>query len=446
VSTAKTSAADFLKAIPGPAAGLVKELIAAADARRQCLYVVGGPVRDFLLERPVVDVDLIVEGGQGAGDLAEAVATAEARVTRHDRFGTVVLRSGEASLDLATVRSESYAHDGALPTVAAGTLEDDLKRRDFTVNAMALALSKRARARHGGIIDLEGGLGDLEDARLRVLHPRSFHDDPTRALRAARLGPRLGFSLTRGSRGVLRDALRDGAFGRVSGERLRRELVKLFDDGSRGLDPARAMRCLNDWHVLGALEPGLGLSRDAVSPLRRLGRATAAPPWPGGRWRPWVSGLAVWLASAAPGLRSRTLRRFAVRGATATRIAEFAKAHKRALRALNRARGRGAIDAVLSQLDEDELHALWACAPTPLRRRIARYAGEDRSRRVPVNGDDLVELGLSGPALGKALARLRVAYLDGAATRREELLALARELAGAAAPRAAKRRGARTRR
>ena len=105
---------------------------------------------------------------------------------------------------------------------------------------------------------------------------------------------------------------------------------------------------------------------------------------------------------------------------------------------------RGAIDAVLSQLDEDELHALWASAPTLLRRRIARYAGEDRSRRVPVNGDDLVEMGLSGPALGKALARLRVAYLDGAATRREELLALARELAGAAAPRATRRRRART--
>ncbi len=356
-SDSVVSAADFLKVIPGPTAALVKALITAADARQLSLYVVGGPLRDLLLDRPVVDVDLIVEGGEGARDLAEALATAEAKVTRHDRFGTVVLRSGDTALDLATVRSESYAHDGALPTVAVGTLEDDLRRRDFTVNAMALPLSKRARARHGAIIDLEGGLGDLEEARLRVLHRRSFHDDPTRALRAARLGPRLGFSLTRGSRSALRDALRDGAFGRVSGDRLRREVMKLFDDSSRGLDPARALRCLDDWHVLGALEPGLGLAREVMSPLRRLGRATAAPPWPGGRWRPWVSGLALWLAPAAPGLRSRTLRRFAVRGATATRIAAFAKSHKRELRGLNRARGRGAIDAVLSQLDEDELHA-----------------------------------------------------------------------------------------
>ena len=150
----------------------------------------------------------------------------------------------------------------------------------------------------------------------------------------------------------------------MSGDRLRREVVKLFDDGSRGLDPVRALRCLDEWHVLGALEPGLELAREAMPPLRRLGRATAAPPWAGGRWRPWVSGLALWLAALPPGLRGRTLRRFAVRGATATRIADFAKAHKRDLRVLNRARGRGAIDSVLSQLDEDELHALWASAPT----------------------------------------------------------------------------------
>jgi tRNA nucleotidyltransferase (CCA-adding enzyme) len=261
-----------------------------------------------------------------------------------------------------------------------------------------------------------------------VLHPRSFHDDPTRALRAARLAPRLGFTLSRGSRSALRDALRDGAFGRVSGDRLRREIVKLFDDSALGLDPARALRLLADWHVLGALEPGLTLEREVVVPLRRLGRAVEAPPWRRGRWRPWVAGLELWLAPAPPSLRRRVLRRFSVRGETAKRIDAFAKARDGWLRGLERARGRGAIDGLLRQLDEEDLHALYAVVAPSMRRRIVRYAVEDRSRRAPIGGDDLVAIGLEGPAVGRALARIRAAYLDGAVSDRSEALALAREL------------------
>jgi tRNA nucleotidyltransferase (CCA-adding enzyme) len=326
------------------------------------------------------------------------------------------------------VRREAYAHDGALPTVEPGSLEEDLRRRDFTVNALALPLSTAARARRAGIVDVEEGLVDLEQRRLRILHPRSFHDDPTRALRAARLAPRLGFSVTRDTRSALRGALRDGAFGRVSGDRLRRELVKLFEDAALGLDPARALRLLDDWHVLGALEPGLGVERAAMAPLRRIGRAVLEAPWQAGRWRPWISGLAVWLATLSPALRRRALQRFAVRGEQARRIAEFPRARDAWLRGLTRARGRGAIDAVLAGVDEERLHALHAWAPPALRRRIGRWAGEDRARRLPVTGSDLVALGLAGPAVGRALRRIRTAYLDGALRSREEALALAREL------------------
>jgi tRNA nucleotidyltransferase (CCA-adding enzyme) len=436
----KATVAETLRALPKHTAHLVHAVLGAADERLMAVYLVGGPVRDLLLQRGVGDADLVVEGreGEGAAELARAAAPLGARVTSHDRFGTVSLQHAKASVDLATVRGESYAHDGALPTVRAGSLEEDLRRRDFTVNAMALPLSEVARSRHSGLVDLESGLRDLEERRLRVLHARSFHDDPTRALRAARLAPRLGFTLTRGSRSALRDALRDGACGRVSGDRLRRdrvsgdrlrrEVIKLFEDARQGLDPARALRLLSDWHVLGALEPGLSLAREAAPALRRMGRTIASPPWQAGRWRPWVSGLAVWLAPLEPGLRRRTLRRFAVRGAVATRIGNFPRARDAWLRSLERARGRGAIDSVLGELDDDALHALLAGAPQAVRRRIVRYASEDRSRRVPVNGDDLTQVGLTGPAVGRALLRIRVAYLDGAVKTREEALALAREL------------------
>ena len=422
--------ADLLRTLPEASAALLQRVLRCADARRQRVYVVGGPVRDWLLGRRLRDVDLAVEPrkGEGAVELARRVAAGRLRVRVHERFGTVTLHGVGAVLDLATVRRERYAHDGALPTVEEATLEEDLRRRDFSVNAMALPLSAAARARRAGVVDVAGGLEDLERGCLRILHARSFHDDPTRALRAARLAPRLGFSMSRESRAALRVALRDGAFGAVSGDRLRREWVKLFDDADQGLDPARALRLLHDWHVLGALEPGLVLAGQASTPLRRLGRALAEPPWPAGRRRGWVAGVAVWLAPLAAPLRRRALARLAIRGDVAARIVDFPRRRDAWLRALARARGRGAVDAVLSDCDEESLLALHAWAPPTARRCIARWAVEDRGRRMPVTGDDLVAAGLKGPALGRALERLRAAWLDGAVRTRDEALVLANEL------------------
>jgi len=222
----RPSRAAVLRAMPAPAAALTQALLDAADARDLRVHLVGGPVRDLLLGRPVRDVDLVVEdAARGAAlGLAHAAAPEAARVTAHERFGTVSLDTGEARIDLATARSESYAHDGALPSVGEGSLEEDLRRRDFSVNALALPLSRAARAAHPAIVDVEGGLDDLATRRLRILHPRSFHDDPTRAWRAARFAARLGFKLDRGSRAALRSALRDGAFAaeRHGGRRILR--------------------------------------------------------------------------------------------------------------------------------------------------------------------------------------------------------------------------------
>ena len=426
----RPSPAEVLRALAEGDAALVGRLLAVADRSDVAVHLVGGPVRDLLLGRPVRDVDLLVEprDGRDAAALAREAATPEMKLVSHDRFRTVALRSESGSVDLATVRKESYAHEGALPTVESGTLEEDLRRRDFTVNALALPLSAAARSARSGIVGVERSLEDLQAKRLRVLHPRSFHDDPTRALRAARFGPRLGFTLSRDSRRALRDALRDGAFGRVSGDRWRRELMKLFEDCRGGLDPARALRLLDEWHVLGALEPGLSFDRSTASALRRLGRAVADPPWPARRWRPWVSGLAIWLEPLDMALRRRSLRRFAIRGEHADHVRDFSKQRKEWLAVLEKARGRGPIDAVLIGADEHQLHALHAVAPPTLRRRIVRWAGEDRGRRLPIDGRDLVALGLEGPAVGRALLRIRTAVLDGAVGNREEALALAREL------------------
>jgi len=445
----RTSAGGVVRALPEACVPLVERVLEAADRHGAAVYLVGGPVRDFLLGRPVLDVDLVVEG-MPAVELAKEAAPAGIRVVAHGRFGTVSLQESEdrggGAVDLAGVRRETYAHPGALPSVEPAGLDEDLRRRDFTVNALAVPLSTAARRSRPAVIDPADGLADLEARVLRVLHPRTFHDDPTRALRGARLAARLGFHLSRGTRGALRDALRDGAFGRVSGERLRRELEKLFDEARAGVDPVRALGSLAHWHVLGALEPGLELPRTTRAPLRRLGRALARPWWTYQRLEPWTVGLALWLAPLSPGLRARTLRRLSVRGERARRIAGFPRQRDPLLRRLAEARGRGAVDRVLGSCDEETLLALAVAATAPLRRKVVRWAAEDRARRAPVTGDDLVELGLAGPEVGRALRRIRAAWLDGAVRTREEALALAREIAGRRrAPRSRSRATARRR-
>jgi tRNA nucleotidyltransferase (CCA-adding enzyme) len=439
----KAPGAEALRrALPPALAALLDLVLAEAERGGLAIWLVGGPVRDLLLGRPLRDVDLVLEGhGDGGAEaLARAAAPAGAVVVAHDRFGTVRVAAQGGALDLATSRRESYARPGALPRVEPGPIEEDLRRRDFSVNALALALSKAARVGREALLDPEGGVADLEACRLRVLHPRSFHDDPTRALRAARLAVRLRFRLDRGTRSALRDALRDGVFGGVSGDRIRRVLEKLFADAAIGQVAARALGLLAEWHVLAALEPGLRLPDEALAPLRRLARALAAPPWPPTRLRPWVTGLALWLGELEPPLRRRTLRRFAVRGEAAERVAEFPKRRDRWRRELSRARGRGAVDQLLARIDEESLLALWCGVGPGDRRRITRWVREDRSSRPPLSGADLVAAGLSGPVVGLALARVRSAFLDGAVRRREEALVLAHEVASRARRRPARRR------
>jgi len=422
---------QVLRAIPEGSRELVKALVEEGERAGLGVLLVGGPVRDFLLDRPLRDVDLIVEpaADRDAKALACAAAGEGVRVIAHDRFGTVRIEGKGGVVDLATVRAESYAHPGALPTVRDGSLEDDLARRDFTVNGLAIPLTPVARRGRPAIVDPGEGLRDLASRVLRVFHRRSFHDDPTRALRAARLGPRLGFTLSRGSRSALRSALRDGAFGGVSGERLRAEIGRLFEDPARGLDPSRALRLLADWHVLAALEPGLHLPAQSVAPLRRMGRAIADPPSSIAPRRPWVPGLMVWTAPLDPSLRRRALRRLAVSGEVAERIHAFPRARDRWLGKIGRARGRGSTDAALSDADDEELLALLAWASPSLRHRIQRYAVQDRAAHLPISGDDLVAIGIRGPAVGRALGRIRVAFLDRAVRDRDEALALAREIA-----------------
>jgi tRNA nucleotidyltransferase (CCA-adding enzyme) len=414
----------------------VLQLLRLADARDLPVYLVGGPVRDHLLRRALRDVDLMVErrGRCGAPQLARAAQGSGVRVVAHERFGTARLEGPHGVVDLSTARSERYAHAGSLPTVAPGSLEDDLRRRDFSVNALAVPLSRSARRSHPEVIDPEGGVADLAARRLRILHHRSFHDDPTRALRAARLAPRLGFRLSAGSRRALAEALSARSVERVSGERLRRELEKIFYDVELGLDPIRALELAQTWGVLRAIHTGLRLEDGARRDLRRLRASLRAPPWPWGPLRPWVPGFALWLAGVRAVPRRDVLERLALQGLVRRRIEEFPVWRARAGRGLTRASRRSAVERQLLGVQDEWLVALYAWMPAAGRRRIERYASEDRGRAMPLSGDDLVGLGLAGRSVGQAMARLRAAQLDGELCSREQALALARTLVARQGP------------
>jgi tRNA nucleotidyltransferase (CCA-adding enzyme) len=445
--------ADPRRALPAALAARVDALAEAGDRLGLGVALVGGPVRDLLLGRDGLDVDLVVEPRAGAGSeparrLAEAVIGPGEAIVAHARFGTVTLAGPAGAIDLAAARGERYAAPGALPEVWPGTLEQDLARRDFTVNAMAIPLNAVGREGRAALVDPLGGRADLAAKRLRILHERSFHDDPTRAFRAARLGARLGFALDGGSRRALAAALAAGAFDAVSGERFRAELAKLFAEP----DPGRALGRLEAWGVLARLSRGLVLAPEARRALRRLGTLLRAEPAAGGA-NALETGLCVCLAPLPPAARRRALERLALRGRPAARVEGFPSLARRTLRALLRARSRGAADAVLRGLAREELLALAARADAASRRRILRHAREDRALRLPVDGSDLGALGLAGPALGRALAALRRAFLDGEVASRDEALAWARRRAARAKGRGPRpgdrargaRRGARAR-
>jgi tRNA nucleotidyltransferase (CCA-adding enzyme) len=213
------------KLLPAELLGFLEKVKSLAVRRHERLYLVGGIVRDLLLDKKSYDLDLAVEGGD-AISLAQELADKEAaEITIHKRFKTAKIKFNDHSIDIATTRRENYSRPGALPRVEPGSIEDDLFRRDFTVNAMAIDLST---GNYGNLIDHYGGLVDLKDGLIRYLYAKSFKDDATRIWRALRYEQRLGFKLESNTQRVL---MRDITMLKtVSGDRIRYELECIFKE------------------------------------------------------------------------------------------------------------------------------------------------------------------------------------------------------------------------
>lgn len=356
------------------------ELEAIRDAAEAPVYLVGGAVRDLLLGHPGGDVDVVVEG-----DAAALASRLGAETTSHDRFGTAKVVLDGHEVDVAAARSESYPEPGALPVVVPGaSIEADLGRRDFTINAMALPLRGEVE-----LIDPHGGRADLEAGLLRVLHPASFVDDPTRALRAARYAARFDFALVAETERLLRAV----DLGTVSADRRRAELLRLAGEATA----SRGLQLLAGWGLV-ELRP------DGAERATRVAELLAEPPWRGFAPDPEAV-LAAALPDGDRAAPDAICSQEPVEALAARRPA-------RASEAVALARGRSPLELVLARA----LGAGW----------LDRWLTDWSRVELEIGGEDLIAAGVpQGPALGRGLDAALSAKLDGEISGRAEELAAA---------------------
>ena len=380
-----------------------------ARASSASLYIVGGSVRDLLLGRGIRDLDLVTEGD--APKLAAMVSEQTGgKLTAHSRFGTATVETHGLRLDFSTARDETYPQPGALPQVRPSGMRDDLRRRDFSINAMALCLSGPAE---GSLLDPCGGQADLQQGIVRVLHQASFIDDPTRIFRAVRYEQRLGFTIEQDTLRMLREALLQNRVNTLSGDRVRRELELMLEEGR----PVPALRRAGELGLLAAIHPALSVgignlteTERAHHPLELLARTTFSMS-----------------PEAAEALIARLNMPLewsqAVRDAVALQRIACLLDTQDDLRP----------SQVVELLRDRNAYALRAmrhlCTGQRIRERLDCYLAEWRNCAPALNGHDLKDLGvIPGPATGRILKELKRARLDQQVSDRDDEIALVKRL------------------
>ncbi len=397
---------------PRPLREALETLPRLADRLGMRVYLVGGVVRDFLLGLPNFDLDIVVEGD--GIRLARAMASAlPCRLLTHPTFGTASLTlEGGVKVDLATARTESYPKPAALPSVVPGTIGEDLGRRDFTINAMAIALNG---PRAGELVDPFGGRRDLRAGRVRALHRKSYRDDPTRAFRAVRFEVRFGYRLSRADREMIREVRKRGLFEHLSGTRLAAELNLLLQEEK----PFLCIKWLEERGLLGVIHPSLRAGSSAEALFIGAGKALR---WFGRQGFGFVLDkgclyrMALFIGLSPEELEAAG-RRLALMGRALSELRGSIEGARRAAKAF-RERGTLGSSTLYSLLEglRPEAQAL-ALALSPERkgrRYLKDYWGRVRKIAPTISGNDLRELGLEpGPLYKKLLTELRQVLMDG---------------------------------
>ncbi len=428
------AAADLLGRLRAEPGG--EELLAAAPPGAS---LVGGAVRDLLLDRRPRELDVVVEEGEGdplgraavllAGALAARIGTL-AGVSEHARFGTAIVEWGAGRIDIATARRERYPAPGALPEVEPAPLTEDLLRRDFTVNALALPLAgEQAQLR-----EAPQALEDLRAGRLRVLHERSFLEDPTRLLRLARYRARLGFAVEEHTARLAASAIAQGALRTVSGARIGAELRLAL----READGVAALAALDDLGVLAALHPRL--SFDARLAGDALVLLSAAEGGAGPDPRPDLLLLAALLQPMAFGLQEGVeddmctlLKDMEFPAAESELVLRAAICADALADELAHAEAGSEVYELASfeSLEGVALAGAWGELWSDAGVAASRWLSDLRNVRLEITGRDLLAAGIpQGPEIGRRLQAALRAKLDGGADSREAELAAALESDG----------------
>ena len=417
--------------LPEDHLALLRTVGEVAAELESAAYLVGGVVRDLILRRPIRDLDVVIEGDAGrlAGVVGERL---DAEVHVHDAFQTAAVFAGEGRrLDIATARTEHYVSPAALPEVVPGVLRQDLFRRDFTINTLAIRLTPPG---FGRLLDHFHGRRDLQAGKIRVLHGLSFIEDPTRAYRAIRFAIRLGFEISRETAHLMRVAVREGVFERLSPERLRREVQHILTEKRL----VRAVHLLHDYDLLKVLHPALRPTRTTYT---RLERAEEALGWYRLLYRddeigPWVVALGVLAEKLDEPSREKLLGRLRPgrRAATLLREAPERIHHVIGRLARRRTLRPSRIHGVCHEHPTEALLlAMSVTGREEVRRSISLYLSRLRDVRPDIDGKDLLRAGVAeGPAIARAIEAALAAKLDGKAPGKQDQLAVALEKAGVA--------------
>jgi len=415
--------------LPARVVGLLRELGQIGDTFGVKIYAVGGFVRDLLLQKENLDVDIVVEG-DGIAFARAVEKVMPCRIRTHAKFGTaVIILEDGFKVDVASTRMEYYVAPGALPNVEHASIKLDLYRRDFTINTLAIAL---AGDDFGSLLDFFHAQKDLRDKAVRVLHNLSFVEDPTRVFRAIRFEQRLGFQLGRHTEALLRSAVRMGFVNRVGGVRVFNELKLILRED----DPVAPVARMAGFDLLKVLHPAMTWNDQVAERLRGAGRAIH---WfdllyPEAPCRGWM----VYLLCLLTDLRGPQVQAFCRRLAVPPRDQQVLTDERRraqaALRRLDRAlHGRREIRASriyrwLQPLSAESLVYLVALSGNiELRQAVSHYVAHQRDVRTLLDGNDLRRLGVPpGPEYARILNVLLDARLDGKVLSREDELNLVR--------------------
>lgn len=400
-----------------------------ADAMKTPVYVVGGFVRDVLLRRPNLDIDLVVEGdGLAYADrLAEALG---GRVRTHPKFRTAVVIYGENQrIDVATARLEYYESPAALPMVELSSIKMDLYRRDFTVNSMAVRLNEHE---FGQLVDFFGGQRDIKEKAIRVIHSLSFIEDPTRMMRAVRFEARFGFRIDGQAERLIKNAMDLKIMDKLSGVRVFNELKLMTREQKASIGLIR----MDALGLLAAIHPALALTRQKAEALEETDRIMT---WYGLLYNEQrVDPCTPYLLALCLDADAEQARDVAKRLLFSSRVSrEFLETRQAVARAIDglsqwsptEARHLSKAYGILQDMPmEGLLHLMVRSRREEIRKIISHYLTELRKVRLEVSGYDLMALFNlpSGPELGRLMFQLLLDKIDGLAPETKDEIALAR--------------------